>query len=116
MARKPAPCARSPMQPTVPGMPGHARAAYQALKRAMHADQGQNPKPAALRVRKPKAAIKPTWPRTKDQKAQQRPLIVLHPARQMAAGMSEKRKDAFRAAFNAMPKHECDASVLRGWL
>lgn len=92
------------------------RKTYRALKRATKADQGQHPKLIVARVRKPKRPIKATWPATPDQMMQQRPMIMLHPARQLGAGKTEKRKREFRAACNALPKHECDAAVLRGYL
>lgn len=92
------------------------RKTYRALKRATKNDQGQHPKPLVARVRKPKRPIKATWPATLDQMRQQRPMIVLHPARQLGAGKNEKRKHEFRVACNALPKHECDAAALRGYL
>ena len=92
------------------------RKIYRALKRASKAEQGQRPKPLAVRARKPKRPINATWPGTPNQMMQQRPMIVLRPARQMGAGKSEERKHEFRVAFNALPKWECDAAVLRGYL
>ena len=92
------------------------RKSYRALKRAAQADQGQHPKPLAARARKPKRAIKATWPATPDQMMQQRPLIVLHPARQLGAGKNEDRKMEFRVACNGLPKWVCDAAVVRGYL
>jgi CubicO group peptidase (beta-lactamase class C family) len=38
-------------------------------------------------ARKTKAPVPPTWPRTKDQKAQSRPLIYIKPLRHLAAAM-----------------------------
>ena len=92
------------------------RTTYRALKRATKADQGQHPTPLVARMRKPKRPIRATWPATPNQMMQQRPMIVLHPARQLGAGKSGERKQEFRAACNALPKHECDAAVLRGYL
>jgi hypothetical protein len=52
------------------------------------------PKPLTIRARKPKAEIKPTWPRTPNQKRQQRPLIVLGKNRERDAGKRTKPKSA----------------------
>ena len=89
---------------------------YQALKRAESADQGQRPKLLAARWRKPKLAIKATWPATADQRAQQRPLIVLHPARQLGFEKGNERQQELRDACNALPKWMCDAAAVRGYL
>lgn len=55
---------------------------------------GQSPKPLVLRKHKAKAAIKPTWPASADQKAQARPLIVLGKNRERDPLKREKPKSA----------------------
>ena len=47
------------------------------------------PKPAKARTRKPKASIPPTWPKTENQKAQSRPIIVLGIVREMEQVMKD---------------------------
>lgn len=86
--------------------------AYKAAKRS--SDNGQHPKFAEPRARKQKAAIPPTWPKTLDQKRQSRPLIVLHPVRQMCAGKSKQRKAEIRAALNRIPKFALDDAAVHG--
>lgn len=52
------------------------------------------PKPLPVRKHKRSEAIKPTWPRSDDQHAQTRPLIVLGKNRERDAGKREKPKSA----------------------
>lgn len=66
------------------------RAAARAQREAIN-----QPKPLDVRVYKPKQAIKPTWPKTKDQRKQSRPVIVCHPLRATARRwLSEAEPDA----------------------
>lgn len=56
--------------------------AHRVLKRAFHKGRissAQNPAPLSVRNKRAAALIKPTWPRTPDQKAQSRPVIVMRP-------------------------------------
>jgi len=46
---------------------------------------GQNPIALTVRHHKPKAAIKPTWPHSVDQRKQSRPLIIMSPLKQLKA-------------------------------
>ena len=96
----------------VPHKKSAARSAYKAAKR--HHDNGQHPKFAEPRALKQKAAVTPSWPKTLDQKRQSRPLIVLHPVRQMCAGKSERRKAEIRRAFNNIPKFALDEAAIHG--
>lgn len=73
---------------------------------------GQNPKPLRERRRKPKAAIKPTWPNTADQRKQSRPLIVARPVRRLTKG----RFTPVTTAGAVTEKHKLDAAALRGYL
>jgi len=63
------------VQSTNPEMHG-VRAARKAAKFS-----GAQPKPLKVRAHKPKKAIKATWPTSKDQLKQSRPVIVVHPVR-----------------------------------
>lgn len=56
------------------------RAARQAAKFS-----GAQPKPLAERNHKPQEPIKATWPKSKDQRKQSRPVIVIRPVRALAA-------------------------------
>ena len=61
-----------------------SRKEYQAAKRAAVKAPtlaAQNPTPLPVRNHKPKAPIAATWPHTKDQHKQTRPIIVMHPVR-----------------------------------
>lgn len=51
--------------------------------RRFRRDMGQNPKFQAERKRKPARGHPPTWPSTDDQRKQSRPVIVLHPVKQL---------------------------------
>jgi len=62
---------------------------------------GQNPKFAPVRVHKPKAAIKPTWPKTDDQKRQSRPVIYAAPVRALIAHKFDP-EDRFCRAANSL--------------
>lgn len=90
------------------------RLLYRAMKRAATSDRGQNPKFATPRKRKPKDPIAPTWPRTEDQKAQSRPLVLVHPLRHIDPLSPAKARS--RRAFRFMHKHKCDTAALNGGL
>ena len=72
------------------------------------------PKPLEVRARKPKKPIAPTWPRTDDQRAQSRPVIVVRPVRAMCVGKTNERKAEIRMACQGEPKHVLDAAYLSG--
>lgn len=85
---------------------------------------GAEPKPLKVRTHKPKKAVKATWPDSKDQRAQSRPVIVSHPVRALgklmvAAAVPDKdgvrsRTDEQRRELRALgkaPKHSIPASV-----
>lgn len=92
------------------------RKLYRAMKRAEQRD-GQNPKFAAVRKRKPKRPIKATWPSTPDQMTQGRPVIYARPVHALFAGIkSERIKDELRSSCNAMPKWLIDQAAARGFL
>ena len=83
------------------------RAARKAAK-----SSGAEPKPLAVRAHKPKAAIKPTWPASKDQKTQSRPVIVIRPVRALAAllvAAAVPDKNGVRSLTNKQRRE------LRGW-
>ncbi len=81
---------------------------YQVFKAAEHEDQGQHPKFKAERKRKPARGHPPTWPRTKDQRKQSRPVIVLHPVKQLRRmGMGGALLDMGNRLLNA-PKWALD--------
>lgn len=82
---------------------------------------GAEPKPLKVRVHKHKKAIEPTWPKSKDQNKQSRPLIVCHPLRALKAKMLAAAipdKDGIRSLTAAqefllkhsdgVPKHAID--------
>lgn len=48
---------------------------------------GAEPKPLTVRAYKPKKAIPATWPASKDQNKQSRPVIIIRPVRALAALM-----------------------------
>lgn len=56
----------------------HYLAAKDSFKHFVWA-HAQQPKPLPERKRKPKQAIKATWPHSPDQKRQSRPVIVMRP-------------------------------------
>lgn len=85
---------------------------HRRLKREAHADQGQHPKFAPERRRKPSAGSGPTWPRTKDQRKQSRPLIVVHPIRQMCAGLTDHDTIRRLRGLGWAPKHRLDAGAV----
>lgn len=78
---------------------------------ARKANTGQNPKFKAERERKPKAAIKPTWPRTPDQQLQSRPVHNLNPNRERDPG---KRTAPKSAVAKRMDRPERVAMIDRG--
>jgi ADP-heptose:LPS heptosyltransferase len=84
------------------------RKRYQALKREFLSENGQHAKPVKVRKHKPKAAIKATWPKTKDQKQQSRPMIVVHPIRQIV----KLRKHYPTNELVGLAKHHLDAIAL----
>lgn len=96
---------------------GRSRAAYRRLKRARQT--GQHPKPLVVRVRKPKEAIKPTWPATPNQRAQSRPVILLQPLRLLKAKLIEtssswtQRDESEVTRTGWLPKHDIDSMVRR---
>lgn len=81
------------------------RAAIAAKKR-----KAVGPKPLAVRVRRPKRAIKPTWPATPNQMLQSRPVHNLHPNR-APDGKREKPKSA---VAKRMDRPERVAAIDRG--
>lgn len=87
------------------------RKQYQANKRASMADNGQHPKFAVERKRTPKPAAQPTWPATKNQRAQSRPVTLIRPMRHIGF-MAHKRKGQLRIAINGRPKWAVDSLVL----
>ena len=91
------------------------RADYQKLKRSRHTEQGQHPVALAERTRRPKKAIKPTWPGSDDQRKQSRPIIVLHPLRSIARRMESKLYN-LRGVGEHYPKWRLDAGAVRGQL
>lgn len=84
------------------------------------------PKPVRERKHKRKAAQRPTWPRSKDQRQQSRPLIVVRPMSRLAGAMraanppgkdgtrelTPLQREALRSLRNA-PKHQVDAALPR---
>ena len=86
---------------------------YQVLKRAWTSDRGQHPKAVALRTRKPKAPARPTWPATKDQRHQTRPVIVLHPVRQLGVNRNESARQRLRKFLGNTSKCVLDAMAVQ---
>jgi hypothetical protein len=72
------------------------------------------PKFPKERKRKPAKAHGPTWPRTEDQKAQSRPLIVIKPIRQIKQmdRSAERLYAKELAAAGSWPKPMLDTAVL----
>ncbi|MEN6540879.1 MAG: hypothetical protein ABFC67_14825 [Mizugakiibacter sp.] len=90
---------------------------YRRLKAAYTRGPIQEPKPLLERRRNPKAAIKPTWPSTADQRKQSRPVIMLRPVKRLLEGQYHPvTVYSFRRAGDVMPKHELDAAAKRGYL
>lgn len=91
------------------GWPGH-----KAGTRRKPRDMGQHPKFKPERRRTPAFGSGPTWPRTKDQRKQSRPVIVVHPIRQLLIMLpkdwTEDRAEAIHSV-NA-PKWALDARVI----
>lgn len=76
--------------------------------RRFRRDMGQNPKFQAERKRKPTRGHPPTWPSTDDQRKQSRPVIVLHPVKQLRKmGMGGALRDMGNRLLNA-PKWALD--------
>lgn len=87
---------------------------YQALKREAKRGDGQNPKPLPERRRKPMATAAPSWPRGANQRAQSRPLIVIHPVRALCPGSNTSIKAWHRKIAEGAPKWQIDRAALRG--
>lgn len=87
---------------------------YKAGARRKPRHMGQHPKFKRERRRRNRVGHGPTWPRTDDQRTQSRPVIVLHPIRQLLIMLpkywTEARNDAIASA-NA-PKWALDARVI----
>lgn len=76
---------------------------------------GQKPKAVAAREHKPKDPVKPTWPGTPNQRAQSRPMIVVHPRRQTARDerrFTDKPEAVDRLYWGYYPKHVLDRIAL----
>lgn len=86
----------------------HNRKHYQALKRIVTGDRGQNPKFPKERTHKPKDTIAPTWPHTENQRAQRRPLIVLRPVRCLAIQSGKRSHNEWQRLFHRLPKWMID--------
>lgn len=93
---------------------GGNRSVYQVFKAAEHEDQGQHPKFKAERRRKPRQAHPPTWPSTKDQRKQSRPLIVIRPLKHLT-GHRVQPDPAVAHLCSTLPKCAVDWAVLAGW-
>ena len=85
---------------------------HRRLKRKAHADQGQHPKFKPERRRRNHVGHAPTWPATDDQRAQSRPLIVVHPIRQMCAGLNDHDTIRRLRGLGWAPKHRLDAGAV----
>lgn len=73
------------------------------------------PKPLRQRPQRGPLVLQPSWPRSADQWAQSRPVIVMHPVRQQLqyTGIVGYKSDrAIRAAGNHQPKHWLDTRAL----
>jgi hypothetical protein len=86
--------------------PAYKKAKKKEEKRIAAECGGQKPKIVAVRQRKPKAAVKPTWPASPDQRAQSRPVIVL---KSRKCTHKDHRCDEIRHAW---PKHVLDCIAL----
>jgi hypothetical protein len=91
-----------------------SRMEYQEFKRAyLSKNTGQKPKPLATRKQKLKKSIPATWPRTDNQKAQSRPVIVIKPVRALKARLKDEAlygwqvRDLLDSVKN-QPKHLLD--------
>lgn len=93
-----------------------SRADYQDLKDAYRKSylSSQRPKPLSERKRKLKDPIKPTWPRTEDQKLQSRPLIVIRPLYQLTHGLKPEERAAALLPHPNNPKWALDARAMQG--
>ncbi len=91
-----------------PGRVDRRRAAVKASKPVP-----PRPKFAKERKRIPALGHRPTWPKTEDQAAQSRPLIVINPVWQLKKMKAYNNVAAFYGPyFHEMPKHELDNLVL----
>jgi hypothetical protein len=79
------------------------RKTYQRLKKQVSAqaltNASQHPKPKKQRKHKQKELIAPTWPHTKNQRKQRRPVIVMRPIRAL------KKKSEILFSPNAPEAH-----------
>ncbi len=102
------------------------RQILQASLERQRAHLARGPKPLPERRRKRQAARRPTWPRSKDQRAQSRPLIVLRPLRALGLALlasNPRNDDGARHltwlqarqldAMQHLPKHLIDTEALR---
>lgn len=88
---------------------------YKELKRAWVKSRiGQNAKFKVERSRKPKEPIPPTWPRTKNQKLQSRPMIVERPVRWLikALNLGGREAELYRQTLSKWPKCHLDLVIL----
>lgn len=93
---------------------GGFRRAYKALKVAEHEDQGQRPKFKAERRRRTPARHGPSWPATRDQRKQSRPLIVIRPLKHLSGHHTPDQ--AVAHLCGTLPKCAVDWAVLAGWI
>ena len=107
---------RSPLTPTTDKRAKHyARASNWPsgkVHRKTKGDTGQHPKLSAPRKRKRADAKPPSWPATKNQMAQSRPLIVINPLRHGIAKKNLTR--AYQGWCERSPKWVVDAAALGG--
>lgn len=90
-----------------------SRREYQALKWEAHRNQGQRPKFDAERKRRPAPRVPPSWPGTKDQRKQSRPMIVIRPIKHLDPPRRDIR--GVRRMCGTLPKWAVDWAVLAGW-
>ena len=90
------------------------RTSYRIAKREhTHSNTGQAPRSVKARATKKASPIPPTWPRTANQLAQSRPVIVIKPVRALRKELHQlpmfgwQRRDLVRNA-GAAPKHLLD--------
>lgn len=87
---------------------------YREFKRAyLNKNTGQAPKPLITRKRKVKKPVPASWPRTGNQKAQSRPVIIINPVRALKARLRDEAlygwqvRDLIDSVKN-QPKHLLD--------
>lgn len=76
----------------------------------------QRPKVAAPQRVRAREGSPPTWPRTADQRAQSRPLVVVHPRRHVdhtKRKLTKLPEKLDRLVFGFYPKHFVDGYALR---